>query len=194
MKIKILEEIIEIENEQYEIEKVFDNINEIITKSGLNLTEIKIDGIDFYENYNEYIMNNLENIQRMEINLKTTKEIINENLETIISYLERIFPELDLLVDDIYIEFSKELWGKFSQIFDGLEFILKILDILLKNKELYDEVDKYSFIKQEIETEIKHLSEAFEIDDRVYISDIIIYEIKFTLEKLYKQICITLNM
>lgn len=194
MKIKILEEIIEIENEQYEIEKVFDNINEIITKSGLNLTEIKIDGIDFYENYNEYIMSNLENIQIIEINLKTTKEIINENLETIISYLERIFPELDLLVDDIYIEFSKELWEKFSQIFDGLEFILKILDILLKNKELYDEVDKYSFIKQEIETEIKHLSEAFEIDDRVYISDIIIYEIKFTLEKLYKEICITLNM
>jgi hypothetical protein len=193
MKIKILGNVIEINNELSEIESAFENLNETIIKSGLNFAEMIIDGSTFYEDYDQYILDNLNNIQLINVILKSTKEILDENLETTLNYLERLFPELDLLVNNIYVEFNKELWTKFSQFFEGLESIMKTLELLLKNSELYNNADRYNLIKQEVDKEIKNLSEAFEIDDRIYISDTIIYEIKPTLEKLYLEIRSTLE-
>ncbi|EET88878.1 hypothetical protein CcarbDRAFT_0701 [Clostridium carboxidivorans P7] len=157
------------------------------------MSGIKVNGIDIENDYNKYITDNLNIIDIIEIVLKTPKEIIDDYLKSTVIYLERMLPKLELLVDDIYLGFSKDLWGKFADFFEGLESITRILEMLCDNKKLYHGIDNCIIIKKKLSEEIKNLSEAFKIEDRVYISDLIIYEIKVTLESLYKEINIILN-
>lgn len=188
MKIKILDDIFEIKNERDKIDKALAEINQFISSSNLQLEGMKINGVEIRKDYYDYIIDNLDSIEIIEMDVKTLKEVMDDLLKSTESYLERAIPELELLVDGIYKDFNKEVWNKFIELFDGLDSIINILDTISKNNQLYDNVDRYILIKEKLSVVIKNLSRAFEIGDRVWISDIIIHEIKLVLEDLYRQI------
>lgn len=183
MKIKILDNIFEIESEKSKIDEVLKEINEFISSSNLQLDGMKIDEVEIHNDYYGYIIGNLSSIQTIEIYVKTLKEVLNDLLKSTKSYLKRVIPQLELLVEGIYKDFNKEVWNKFIELFDGLDSIVNVLDAISKHNQYYGNIDKYSLIKEKISIEIKNLSKAFEIGDRVWISDIILYEIRLIFEE-----------
>lgn len=188
MKIKILDNIFEIENEKSKINEALTEINQFISSLNLQLEGMKINGVEMHKDYYDYIIGNLDSIEIIEVNVKTLKETMDDLLKSTQDYLERAIPELELLVDDIYKDFNKEVWEKFIEFFDGLDSIINILDAISKDNQLYDNVDKYILIKEALSVGIKNLSTALEICDRVWISDIMIYEIKSIFKELYEEI------
>ncbi|WP_081316998.1 hypothetical protein [Clostridium tyrobutyricum] len=188
MKIKILDDIFEIENDKNKVDEAFKEINELISSSNLQLKGIKIDGLDVYEDYYNCIISNLKNIDIIEVNVEILKEAAYDMLKSTKKYLETVIPKLELLVDAIYKDFNKEVWDKFIEFFDGLDSIINVLDAISKNNKCYGDIDKYALIKEKISIEIKNLSKAFEIGDRVWISDTILYEIKPIFKELQEGI------
>ncbi|WP_196008107.1 hypothetical protein [Clostridium tyrobutyricum] len=188
MKIKILDDIFEIENDKNKVDEAFKEINELISSSGLQLNCIKINEVEIYKNYYDYIINNLANIDIIEVKVKISKEEMSDLLKSAQDYLEIAIPELEFLVDDIYKDFNKQVWDKFIEFFDGLDSIINIIDTISKNNQLDDNIDRYILIKEKLSVGIKNLSKALEIGDRVWITDVIIYEIKLALKDLYAEI------
>lgn len=188
MKIKILDDIFEIGNEKEKIDTALKEINELLSSSNLQLNGMKINGVEIYKDYYDYIIDNLDSIEIIEVEVKILKETINDLFKSTESYLEIVIPELELLVDGIYKDFNKEVWNKFVELFDGLGSIINVLDTISKNSQLYDNIDRYISIKGKLSVGIKNLSKAFEIGDRVWISDIIIYEIEPVFKELYEEI------
>lgn len=76
---------------------------------------------------------------------------------------------------------------------DGLESIVEKVHFLLEN---FRESSAFKILGETetfLSSYIKELGKAIEIDDRVFISDLIMYEIKPILENLYNELKITFS-
>lgn len=187
MRVKVLNNIFEITNKKTDIDEIFIKIDRVIANSNLRLKDIKVNGLTIYEEYYNYVINNLNNIDIIEINTESQKEFMFNLFKSTESYLENVIPELELLIENMYKSFNKEMWNKFIELFDGLDSIVNVVDILSDDKQ-YNNSKRYNLIKEKLSVGIKNLSKAMEVDDRVWISDVIIYEIKVLFQELYIEI------
>lgn len=187
MRVKVLDNIFEIKNKKTDIDEIFIKIDEFISDLNLQLKDIKVNGLTIYKDYYNYVINNLDNIDIMEINTELSKEFMFNLFKSTESYLENVIPELELLIENMYRGFNKEVWNKFIELFDGLDSIVNVVEILSDDKQ-YNDFKRYSLMKEKLSMGIKNLSKAMEVDDRVWISDVIIYEIKVLFQELYIEI------
>lgn len=116
------------------------------------------------------------------------KELMNDFLKSIYEYLEKTNSQLDLLVDGFYKGCDKSTWDTFNDLLEGLDSISKMFNLLLQYKQYYPNINEFINLEKIFSNTIKNLGFALENGDRIYIIDIIIYELKQIFPEISKEI------
>jgi len=177
MRIEAFDKIFECENEISAVENVFTLINELVAESNQEVRCLEIDGTELYGDFEQHLVENIETIKTIVVKVKTLLELMDDTLKSIQEYIERVFPEIDRIVDEFYQDVSSDTWNRFEQLLEGLQFIVNSLKVISENQEKYPSASQFALVKQNLLKRIILLHEALEIQDRVLICDVLLYEI-----------------
>ncbi|WP_342508830.1 hypothetical protein [Sporosarcina sp. FSL K6-2383] len=156
-------------------DEVVAKINELL-KENYYFSHFIADGTEIYEEHEDYLIVNVDRIEKLEIIAKTEKEFLNDILLSAEAYLKRAKPEIVLLPEGFYSNPSSEVKTKFGQLMEGLQWLDEMLAVIDESNERPVDWDKCMELSESMKTEIVSLSEAVENSDNVLIADIIQYE------------------
>ncbi|MEK5040722.1 hypothetical protein [Sporosarcina sp. FSL K6-3457] len=168
-------------------DEVVAKINELL-KENYYFSHFIADGTEIYEEHEDYLIVNIDRIEKLEIIAKTEKEFLNDILLSAEAYLKRAKPEIVLLPEGFYSNPSSEVKTKFGQLMEGLQWLDEMLAVIDRSKERPGDWDKCMELSESMKTEIVSLSEAVENSDNVLIADIIQYEFIPIFESLESEI------
>ncbi|WP_371362958.1 hypothetical protein SRRS_39680 [Sporomusa rhizae] len=188
MEIRILDKVYKCENQIVAAESVFSQINELLANANVNISSIEIDDIELYCDYNQYLLEHIEDIKTIVVNVRTLKELMDDTLISIQEYLIRAIPEIDNMVNEFYQEVTQNTWDKFGQLLEGLQYITNTLTTISDNNEWYYNASQFEIVRKNILKQIILLQEAMELQDRVKLSDVLLYEIIPSFKALDKEI------
>ncbi|MDF2636807.1 MAG: hypothetical protein K0R78_3681 [Pelosinus sp.] len=190
MQIKILDKVYECENQIDAVGTIFDQIQQLLTQSNTSLSSFEIDGVELYSEYDQYIIDHIDSIKIIVINVKTLKELMDDTLNSIQEYTIKAIPAIDKMVNEFYQGVSQDTWDKFSQLLEGLQFIIDSLNTIGDNQDWYYNASQFEVVKQKLLRQIVMLQIAMESQDRVKLSDVLIYEIIPSFKALAKEITV----
>ncbi len=167
---------------------VVEKVNDIISRENMIFSHLTIDDIDIYENHENYILDRMNEIMKIEIVAKSVNEMIWETMESVNNYLERAIPELEKLSMDSFEGFKKGTWQGIKQLADGIQWMLQFGEFVRRSKKHPYNWDEIKRVFKECERLSPELLEAVETNDQVLITDLISYEIVPTFEGLKMQI------
>jgi hypothetical protein len=178
------DELITLDNAKDSINKIFELINEKMKDAELVFSHLFIDGIEVFEDFEDFIIEHLYSITTIEIVMKPKMVLIKETMESIQSYLDRSIPALEELVEEGYRNFSERTWSGINQLAEGMQWILQFMAI---TSELNNLPNNWPMILESIkkcQIGFTQLLEAIEDQDTILILDIISYEVKPAYELL----------
>lgn len=193
MKLLLLDETYTYNNDEESIDKMFGEILEKIGETDLQFSHLVIDGEEVYENFEEYILERLNEVDTVEVVLKTVKELINETLLSTESYIKRAIPEIETIVDEFYQNPSQQTWDKLKQLIEGIQWIAQVILSIDQFEEKLANWDEYLTNLATLQNELPNLLEALQNQDTVLIGDIIQYEILPNFETLQKIVTDTID-
>lgn len=174
MRVKILEHEFELANHLSAIEQLFTAIEENLKDTGYAFTSLTIDGEKIESDYVLYLSQRINEIQEIEVGVESFRTILAEIMASAAEYLERARPEVEKLSAEFYQGPTEESWDKFSQLLEGLQWLLEVVTT----------VESYQPEKQnapgrsgEFNDKIKQLQEALQNSDHVLLGDLLQYEI-----------------
>ena len=188
MKIKLMDKVFTCDNRIPAVEETFNQINKLLADTRQVLNCLIIDNREIEEDYSQYIIDNLKEIDTIEIKVQSRQELIDDTLASIREYLERAVPEIDKLVDQFYQEVNQNTWQKFAQLMEGLQFIVDTLQVIDRNKDWYHNAVQFVQVSEKLRRQIVMLQEALESKDRVWLSDVLLYEITPSFQALNRAI------
>ena len=127
MKIKILDQELELENHPSSIEMMFAKIEEKLKNTGLIFSSLTIDGLEISVDYAHYLSQNIANIKEIEVGTKSFRELLVETMSTAQEYLQRATPEVGKLCDEFYRGPTADSWSNFAQLIEGLQWLLQVM-------------------------------------------------------------------
>lgn len=170
---------------------VIENINELIGSQYL-FSHLDADGAEVYENQEQFLEQNLKDIQMLEVIAYTPSEFIASSLLDAETYLERALKGLDDLSDGFYKTPGTDDWASFSKMLEGIQWINLVIISIEHLEEKPVNWMEFMNISNKLENELKNLEEAIETKDFVLIADLIQYEILSMYELLMNEIKKTL--
>ena len=198
MKIHILDKVLEYENHIDILDTMFDEVNNIVSGTSLIFSHLIIDGVIVYDDYYDYLLDNIRNIEEVIIIVKTAKKISEEVLLSTIDYLDRSIPEIEMLSNEFYKTPSKESWQKLMDLIEGIKWIMDTFVSIDSNGELknivnsYEEWNLYAKDVYSLQELMMDFEEILRNNDFISTGDILSYEIvplfkemKKKLEKLF---------
>lgn len=198
MKIHILDKVLEYENHIDILDTMFDEVNNIVSGTSLIFSHLIIDGVIVYDDYYDYLLDNIRNIEEVIIIVKTAKKISEEVLLSTIDYLDRSIPEIEMLSNEFYKTPSKESWQKLMDLIEGIRWIMDTFVSIDSNGELenivnsYEEWNLYAKDVYSLQELMMDFEEILRNNDFISTGDILSYEIvplfkemKKKLEKLF---------
>ena len=168
-------------------DEVVAKINELL-KDNYYFSHFIADGMEIYEAHEEYLIVNIDRIQKLNVISKTEKEFLNDILLSTEEYLKRAKPELTSLTDGIYSNPNSGIRTSFSQLMEGLQWLDEMLTVIDKSNERPSDWNTCMELSQSMKTEIINLSEAVDNSDNILIADIIQYEFVPLFETLETEI------
>ena len=183
MKIHVLDKTFEYENSIKAYDALVSCINELVDKSDIIFSHLIIDGVEIYDDFYDYFLNNIKNIEEVIIVTKTKKEISKEIILSTIDYVERAIPEIENLSDQFYKTPSNESWNKLVDLFEGIKWILDTFIMIDNNKQLknivnsYEEWNLYAQDIYSLKELLGEFEEILENGDYVSTADILSYEL-----------------
>lgn len=200
MKIRILDKVLEYGNKQFVYNDFVEEVNKSLKKSNLIFSHLVIDGKEVYEDFNNFISNNIENIKEINVIAKTEKEISTDIILSTIDYLDRAVPEIDKLSNEFYKTPSQASWNKLIDLIDGIRWIIDSFITIDSNADLksivnsYEEWNLYAKDVYSLKELLSEFEDILENSDYVSVADILSYEIvplfKSMEEKLKKSILV----
>jgi len=195
MKIHILEQVLEYDNAKNILDDMFEEIDKIINNSKLVLSQFIIDGQIIYNDFHDYFLNNINNINEVLVNTQTHKEALNEIIRSTLDYVEMAIPQLKVLSDEFYAAPTTDTWNKMSDFLEGIQWVIstfssidgwKNLNNIVKDYEVWNRYAKEIFSLREI---IVEFEEVLENNDMVSIGDILAYEIEPIFKSMEENLC-----
>lgn len=183
MKIHVLDKTFEYENSIKAYDALVSCINELVDKSDIIFSHLIIDGVEIYDDFYDYFLNNIKNIEEVIIVTKTKKEISKEIILSTIDYIGRAIPEIENLSDQFYKTPSNESWNKLVDLFEGIKWILDTFIMIDNNKQLknivnsYEEWNLYAQDIYSLKELLGEFEDVLENSDYVSIADILSYEL-----------------
>ena len=200
MIIHILDKSLEYENKQEVLDTIFKEIDNIVNSANMIFSHLIIDGQEVYNDFYDYFLDNMKNIQEVKVVTRTAKEAFEEILLSTIDYLNRAIPEIEVLSNEFYKTPSRESWGKLGDLLEGIKWIMDTFMIIDADFDLKNIVNRYEDWNIYAEDIYKlneiliEFEEILENSDFVSTADILSYEIiplfndmKKKLEKLISE-------
>lgn len=200
MIIHILDKSLEYENKQEVLDTIFKEIDNIVNSANMIFSHLIIDGQEVYNDFYDYFLDNMKNIQEVKVVTRTAKEAFEEILLSTIDYLNRAIPEIEVLSNEFYKTPSRESWGKLGDLLEGVKWIMDTFMIIdadfdLKNiVNSYEDWNIYAEDIYKLNELLIEFEEMLENSDFVSTADILSYEIiplfndmKKKLEKLISE-------
>lgn len=183
MKLYILEEEFDLDNNIESIEEIFDYIKQALEETDYNFSYMRIDGEDIYDEFEIFLEDNIKSIKKVETIMLTTKEIIINNLLTINEYVEGAVPIINSLANNFYEKPESGDWKQLTQLTEGIGFILHTFENINTMENLNEIIDNYkvwnNYSKQVklLDETVKKLTLATENKDNILISKLLTNEI-----------------
>lgn len=147
------------------------------------MKSLEIDGIEIYEDYYEYFIDNINFIDEVKVNVQNLSELVNDVIYSSYSYTERATPLIEKLSTSFRKGPTEGSWNELDNLFSGIEWILESYSNIDKYSNLNELISNY-YIWNEYVVEIEKIRitlpdflDAVKNKDSVLISDILIYEI-----------------
>lgn len=193
MQLLYKHEQFDLHNDVYSITTIFEKINDSIEDNDIVFSHLIVDGIEIYENHEDYLKEHIGEIINVEIVTRRTKEMIWETMTSVDTYLERAIPALNTLVDESYEKFTDKTWEGINQLAEGMQWILQFTSFTKNASQQPLNWDSIEKSVKECEESFAKLVEGVEAQDTVLISDVLSYEVTPAYEELQKTLAISLN-
>lgn len=183
MKVYILDKVLEYNNHKSVIDNMFQEIDSILGKSNYFFSHLVVDDLEVYEDYQDYFIDNIKHIREVKVISGTIKELAQNIIITTIDYLNRAVPEINVLSSEFYKTPTTQSWNKFSDLLEGITWIVDSFAAIDTNERLKDIVSSYEewncyakevYLLQEL---LSELEENIENKDIVSLADMLSYEL-----------------
>jgi hypothetical protein len=193
MKLLINNQIIEFENKESSVDLIFKNIDEVSSKDNKALSHLVVDGVEIYNDYEDYISEHMASIEVIEAVIKPVNELVMDLFLSAEDYLKRALPELKILIGEFYQGPSNTTWKKFNDLLSGIDWIHNLIAIVDGGSYKPLNWDKYLIIITTVQEELKKMEDAICNSDNILLADILRYEIFPQLEELKQVIGTTID-
>lgn len=183
MKLTIDENIYFLEKDGEIIEKIADILTDEMEKTNKVIKFIEVDGLELYQDYFEYILDNLDYIENVNVKLITYKELVGETLLGTIDYLQGAAAEIEPLSEAFYTQPTREAWEEFTDLLEGINWIISVFNLIDNDKTLIETLPSYEvwnlyakdiFTLNEL---IPQMNDALNSKDNTLLADLMMYEI-----------------
>lgn len=194
MYIQIKNEILEFENKSDIIQQILNSIDERLKKVDLQFFHLIIDDKVIYDDFYNYINQNIKNIEKVEVVALTLDEMINEMILSSYNYAKSAIPIISKLAVEFYQSPNENTWSQLSDLFEGIQWIMgsqtqinsiNNLDIIVNDYCIWNEYVQEVFKLHNI---IPELENAILGKDNILIGDITLYEIVHVFEDMLKKL------
>lgn len=199
MKLLIGKSKYDYETENFNIENMFNHINSSLDINNYIFSHLNVDDYEVYENHEEYILENLNKINQIEVIYKTQTEFILETWKSTISFIDEVNPQIEELAIDFYQNNKKDVWTGIIEFVDIIEQIFQSYAQIISMQELTNiikESSDWELYEKNInklkETTIS-LNKLIEYKDTVNIADALKWEVSFCLLQMRKQLEVLLQ-
>jgi len=164
--------------EQIEFEKtpsaedVITKINELHAED-YYFSHFIADGIEIYEDHEDYLNVNLGRVKKLEVVAKIEKEFINDVLISAEDYLKRAKAELVALDEDFSNGPTTETWASFDMLLEGAGWLNDMLSVVGGSNTRPANWEAYAELSVGMQGELAKLGEAVEKEDHVRIGNIL---------------------
>jgi hypothetical protein len=179
MKIYVLNKVLEYENDEELIPAILEKLEDIVEKSNCALSYLQIDGQDVHKDFDDYLLDNIDDIKEIKVVTKTIRDLEKEMLQSAGEYLEETIPKVETLSYEFFKEPTNESFIKLIELFRGIRWLVEIFELVDSNCELKYIVNSYEtwnlyakdiYSLQEI---IEDFSKIFDEDDLTFIPEIL---------------------
>lgn len=183
-----------LEKDEGIIEKIADILTDEMEKTNKVIKSLEIDGLELYQDYFEYILDNLNYIENIKVKLITYKELVGETLVGTIDYLQGAAEEIVPLSEAFYAEPTKEAWDDFSDLLEGINWIISVFNLIDNDKTLIETLPSYeiwNLYAKDILTLnelIPQMNDALNSKDNTLLADLMMYEILPLYEDMREQL------
>lgn len=191
MKLLFKGETIQVDNE-LSVEFITEEINCLLANR-YYFSHLVADGVEIYEEPEQYLEQHLHEITELEIIAKTEQEFVNDLLLTSEEYINRAVPEIEVLADQFYNNPDKESWNKFGQLLEGLQWLTHLVQTIGSVDKKPENWMNYLKASSSVNEELKNLEDALKNNDRILIADILNYEVLPFFKELKKEIQYTID-
>ncbi|HJB24204.1 MAG TPA: hypothetical protein H9946_08675 [Candidatus Jeotgalibaca pullicola] len=184
MKIYIGNQVLEFQNNRENVADILTGIEDAINATSQTIKFMKVDGEEIYSDYDNYLLDNINQINEIEIQLISYDDLVMDTLETGHEYLENAPQLIEELANDFYQNPKDESWNTLADLLGGLDWMIAMRHAILAEPKLEEVVRNqdgwtvYSEIVSELSEVIPEFEEAVINKDTVMIADILSYEIK----------------
>ena len=130
MRVKILDQELELANHPSSIEELFLRIEENLKDTGYAFTSLTVDGVEIETDYALYLSQRIGEIQEIEVGVKSFRTLMAEMMASAEDYLGRARPEVEKLSTEFYQGPTEKSWHKFTQLLEGLQWLLEVVTTL----------------------------------------------------------------
>lgn len=173
------------------VKEIIEKINELMTDQ-YYFSHLVVDGVEVYEEPENYLFERLVTTSRIEVIAKTIREYVNELLLISKDYIKRAIPELTVLADGFYQNATAAEWKNFSEMLEGVQWLNQMTLLINNSKERPLNWDEIINLSAKLKSELENLEEAVGNKDNILIADIMQYELLPLYEGLESEIHTTL--
>lgn len=183
MNIHIQDKVLEFKNNPKLIEKIFNNINEYLQENDLQFSHLIIDDEEIYDNFDIYIIENIESIKKVEVVAMKLAEMVNESIITTEQYAKNAIPIINNIAEGFYQKPNENSWSQLTDLFEGIQWIIQSFSQINSIESSKDIVSDYriwnGYVQEmsKLNNIIPELENAIINKDNILIGDMLLYEI-----------------
>ncbi|HHY74183.1 MAG TPA: hypothetical protein GX497_13365 [Bacillus bacterium] len=193
MQLILLEKTYDYPNKVESIDELIQQIIDTLNESNLYFNYLIVDGVEVYDECEEYLLDRINDIKKIEVEAKTVETFTSDLLLMGENYLKGAIPEVSKLADEFYKGATQNTWEKFQQLLEGLQWLYQFIETVNKNSERPYNWDQFLEISGNLQNELQNLNEALVNNDAILIGDLISYEIQPLLERFKDELTNTID-
>lgn len=147
-----------------------------------------LDRTEKIESPDELLSRKLKDETVLELIAKEAVDFVKNLLDSTYSYLDNANPHIEVLVEKFYSHPSPDAWADLSNLFEGIDWILSMINVVENSKFRPSNWSKVVEDISNFEGELSNLEEALENTDSVLIADILKYEALPVFQSIKEQV------
>lgn len=193
MQITLLNETFEWDMKNKSLDELFNEIDRKVTNTPYTVSHLLIDGVEVFDDFYTYIEERMDDIEQIEVGVRTFAEFINDLLSSMHQYLERATPELEKL-SELFYQRDETSWEQLQLLIEAVQWIHEAIRTIDSKQQKLPEWNQIIVIAVEMQEQFEPLEEAMVAQDTVLLGDLLQYEwlpifikLKTALETVFAQ-------